>query len=331
MSIHFLIQTQKVVRKQTSMSQTLIKQNQELTLTATNEQKQRLDQFLSQQLPMYSRSFFKRAIENGAIQVNQQMVTKTGYQVKAGDIVTITIQETQQGQETINTADLGIEIIHEHPHFLIINKPAGLLVHPIHSKCTEVTLADWIKQNIENISRVGYIDRPGIIHRLDKYTSGLMIIARTSYAYAQFSKLFYDRDIEKIYYAIVKHHPPTQGTINLPIGRHPIQRTKMTTACATGTTTFRHAVTHYAVEQYFQDAALLRISLETGRTHQIRVHLAAIGHPIVGDIVYGTKSSDMPRPALHAHQLQFIFDKQQYTFQAPLPEDIESYLKLLNE
>lgn len=105
----------------------------------------------------------------------------------------------------------------------------------------------------------------------------------------------------------------------------------MTTACATGTTTFRHAVTHYAVEQYFQDAALLRISLETGRTHQIRVHLAAIGHPIVGDIVYGTKSSDMPRPALHAHQLQFIFDKQQYTFQAPLPEDIESYLKLLNE
>lgn len=313
------------------MAQTLIKQNQELTLTVTAQQKQRIDQFLSEQLPMYSRSFFKRAIQQGHIQVNKQTVAKTGHQVKAGDVITIAAQETPDNRQTTDTANLGIQIIYEHPHFLIINKPAGLLVHPIHSRCKEVTLADWIKQNIENISRVGYIDRPGIIHRLDKYTSGLMIIARTSYAYAQFSKLFFNRDIEKIYYAIVKHHPPQSGTIDLPIGRHPTQRTKMTTASSPGTTTFRHAITHYTVEQYFQDAALLRISLETGRTHQIRVHLAAIGHPIVGDVVYGTKSFDIPRPALHAQQLSFIFDKQQYTFQTPLPEDMKSYIKLLGD
>lgn len=312
------------------MAQTLIKQGEEFTLTVTSDQKQRIDQFLSGQLPMYSRSFFKRAIEQGHIHVNGQTVTKTGHIVKDQDMITIFAPETAGNQEAINVADLGVQILHEYPHFLIINKPAGLLVHAIHGRPQEVTLADWIKQNIQNISRVGYIDRPGIIHRLDKHTSGLMVIARTSYGYAQFSKLFYNRTIEKTYYAIVKGHPPKNGTIDFPIGRHPTQRTKMTTFSSPTTVKTRHAVTHYEVEQYFKDAALLKIRLETGRTHQIRVHLASIGHPIIGDVVYGTISTDMPRPALHAQKLQFVFDKQQYTFEAPLPEDIKTYLEKLN-
>jgi len=312
------------------MTRTLIKQGEQLTITVPDDIKQRIDHFLLTQFPMYSRSFFQRTVEQGQITINNKLVTKAGHLVKEGDFITILVPEASSNNEVINTADLGVQILYEHPHFLIINKPAGLLVHPIHGRPEEVTLTDWIKQNIENISRVGYIDRPGIIHRLDKHTSGLMIIARTSYGYAQFSKLFFNRTIEKIYYAIARNHPSQSGTIDFPIGRHPTQRTKMTTFSSPTTTKTRHAVTHYKVAQYFKDAALLRITLETGRTHQIRVHLAAIGHPIIGDVVYGTISADMPRPALHASELRFIFDGKEYTFKAELPLDMQAYIKTLS-
>jgi RluA family pseudouridine synthase len=220
-----------------------------------------------------------------------------------------------------------------HDHFIIINKPAGLLVHQLHAKHTEITLADWIMHQFANIGHVGCVDRPGIIHRLDKYTSGLMIIARTNYGYKQLGQLFHDRAIKKTYAAIVQHHPPQQGTIDLAIGRHQTHRTKMVATAQPmpedTSGTFRHAVTHYQVLQYHNDATLVKVQLETGRTHQIRVHFAAIGFPLVGDILYGQKSPLIARQALHAWELAFVFDGQEYHFTSQLPEDMQECIKTL--
>ena len=214
---------------------------------------------------------------------------------------------------------------------MIIEKPAGLLTHPTGSKSSEISLSDWLQHHIKDIEHIGSVDRPGIIHRLDKLTSGLIIVPRTNYAYMQFGTIFRDRTIEKTYYAIVTGHPPKQGTINLVIGRDAIVRNKMTTYRSedVAKTKSRHAITHYIVEQYFENASLLRVTLETGRTHQIRVHCAAIGHPIIGDTVYGTKSHLIARQALHAAELAFTFDTELFTFKSPLPEDITKLLSNL--
>lgn len=315
------------------MTHPIIKDEEPLLITVTEDQeKQRIDQFLHIQLPAYSRSFFHRLIEDGLIKSNNKLVTKAGHIIKPHDLIQIDFPSKQPvTAQMLKAAQLPIEILYEHEHFMIINKPAGLLVHAANSTKTEISLVDWITHHIENIKHVGQIDRPGIVHRLDKLTSGLMIIPRTNYAYQQFNKLFHDRAIEKIYYAIVKGHPPKSSTIDLPIGRHPVERTKMSTfdPHRSTHTKVRHAITHYEVEQYFEDAALLRVSLETGRTHQIRVHLAAIGHPIVGDVVYGTASPFINRQALHAQRLQFTFDNELFTFESKLPQDMENFLKQL--
>jgi 23S rRNA pseudouridine1911/1915/1917 synthase len=192
-----------------------------------------------------------------------------------------------------------------------------------------VSLADWLIHNIDDIAHVGSVDRPGIIHRLDKLTSGLMVIPRTMYAYNLFGIMFRERTIQKTYYALVTGHPPKEGTIDLHIGRDPVQRNKMTTyrSLAQAETKARHAITHYTVEQYFENAALVRVTLETGRTHQIRVHFAAIGYPIIGDILYGKASPLIERQALHAAELDFNFDGTSYHVTSPLPEDIKKVMK----
>ncbi len=318
------------------MTQAFIKHGQQLTLSVTQEeQKQRIDQFLHHQFPLYSRSFFQRAIDDKYVKVNDQTISKAGHIIKPGDQIEVTFPPKRNiTQQMVKAAELPIEILFEHPHFIIINKPAGLLVHPTTSTSTEITLADWIAHTLENIKDVGYVDRPGIIHRLDKLTSGLMIIPRTHYGYGQFGTLFRDRKIKKTYYALVKGHPPKTGTINLYIGRNPIERNKMSAFQSpeqySGSGKLRHAITHYEVEQYYEDAtheevALVKIELETGRTHQIRVHFASIGHPVIGDSMYGTPSPHIKRQALHAQGLNFIFDNEPFSFKSQLPQDMQTY------
>jgi 23S rRNA pseudouridine1911/1915/1917 synthase len=318
------------------MTQHIIKNEEPLVIIVPeNHPKSRIDHFLHTQLPSYSRSFFNRAIEKGLVSCNNVVITKAGHKIKPHDQIKIDFPTIQPiSKEAIEAAHIAVEVIHKDEHFLIINKPAGLLVHTAPSTKNEITLSDWIIHNIENIGHVGQIDRPGIVHRLDKLTSGLMIIARTNYGYQNFAELFHNRAIEKTYYAIVKGHPAKEGTINFPIARDPIERTKMK---AFGPSKLypehlkvRSAITHYTVERYYEDAALVKISLETGRTHQIRVHFAAIGHPIIGDVVYGTKSPLINRQALHAQQLEFTFNNKHFSFQSNLPEDMQSVLKKLN-
>lgn len=315
---------------------TTINYGQHLTLiVAETESKQRLDQFLHSKFPMYSRSFFQRIIDDGLVTINQKKVTKSGHIIKTDNQIDIRLPHKRNiTGPMVDNADLPVNIIYEHPHFIIINKPAGLLVHPTTSTSTAVTLADWLAHRFHDIKQVGYADRPGIIHRLDKLTSGIMVIPRTNYSYAQFGTLFRNRTIHKTYYALVEGHPPQQGTIDLFIGRNPIERTKMAafkTAHQPSAGKLRHAITHYEVQQYFSDTALVKITLETGRTHQIRVHFAAIGHPVVGDVMYGAKPSELKRQALHAQSLSFIFDEQPFVFETALPEDMAAYIAKLNK
>ncbi len=293
----------------------------------------RLDKFIAAHFPLYSRSFFSRLIDDGQLQINDTVVTKSGARVKEGNTVSIQFPAAREVQvDALNEKKPAIKILHESPEFFIIHKPAGLLVHPTSMASTAATLVDWLLINYPSIEDVGYVDRPGIVHRLDKDTSGLLIVPRTNQAYDLFGDLFRNRAINKTYYAIVEGHPEKSGTITLPIGRDPITKTKMTTLVhPTRSIKMRDATTHYRVIEYFDNAALVEVKPITGRTHQIRVHFASLGHPLIGDVVYGKKSKLIKRHALHAHKLSFEFQGKQYSFEKNLPDDMTALLEKLKK
>ena len=303
---------------------------------------QRIDKFLTMALPHYSRSFFQNLIAAGQIMVNGQKA-KSSMAVKADDTIAITIPDEQQRPifTPVNT-DLGIEIIYTHEHFFIINKPANLLVHQTEVPTSDPTVVDWLLSNHHELIDVGSIERPGIVHRLDKETSGLLVISRTNFAHIAFGEMFKKRTISKSYLAIVHGHPPASGSIDLSIGRHPTLRKKMTTfipdnsvlsttkaASMRNHTSIRNAITHYTVKKYFADYSLVEVHPVTGRTHQIRVHFEAIGHPLVGDYLYGTPSKLIDRHALHAASLSFNFQDTPFHFEKEIPDDFKRLISFL--
>ena len=314
---------------------------------------QRIDKFLSQVLPAYSRSFFQNLIENCHITINTNPA-KASSRIKIADTIAITIP-LEQERPVFNpvNSDLGIEIIATHEHFFIINKPANLLVHQteVPTSC-QPTVVDWLLSNHYELIDVGSVERPafakasagrpGIVHRLDRETSGLLIIARTNFAHMTFGTMFKNRAIAKTYLALVEGHPPASGSIDLAIGRDPVNRKKMTTFTNAQSTlsltkryaprvqtTTRTALTHFTVKQYFDNHALVEVKPVTGRTHQIRVHCAAIGHPLVGDYLYGTPSKLINRHALHAASLSFSFNGTPFHFEKELPDDFKRLIQLL--
>lgn len=295
----------------------------------------RLDRFLVQSFPLYSRSFFKRLIDEGCATINGKQTNKQGALLKTGDKLLIIFPKEQVIEPTLIAEQTnGITVVALDTHFIIINKPAGLTVHKPHSSYTSPTVVDWLLLHHQEIAQIGYIDRPGIVHRLDKDTSGLMVIARTNHAHGQLSALFKNRAVHKTYLALVEGHPPAQGTIDFQIGRHPFHRNKMAVFNCGIPQSFpqkdapvRDAVTHYTVLSYYETCALVAVKPTTGRTHQIRVHFAALGHPLLGDLLYGNKSPHIKRHALHAHEISFPFDETVHRFNVNAPSDFTTALE----
>ncbi len=276
--------------------------------------------------------------KNKKIEINKSKQNKSGE--SASEASTLNNNKLESDELADNEPESShpifhVSILYTHEHFLIIHKPSGLTVHKPHAHSNEITVVDWILARYEEIAHIGLIDRPGIVHRIDKNTSGLLIIARTNYGHAAFSKLFKDRMIHKIYLAFVKGHPDRSGTIELAIGRDPVTKTKMIALEANDLRSYRmpkmrDALTHYQVKHYSDIYSLLEIKLITGRTHQIRAHFAAIGHPLVGDTVYGGPESPyIKRQALHAHSISFVFDGQKFSFSCPIPADMQSLIKTI--
>jgi len=302
----------------------------------------RLDKFVAQQFPDFSRTFFQHLIDQGCVWVNGGQAKKSSLTARPGDVIELHIPQPKARTWSAAADELGVEVIYTHEHFYIINKPAGLLMHPTSAQCKQVTLIDWLLQNFPELEAIGPSERPAIVHRLDRETSGLLIVPRTNYAHIAFGKLFRSRGIQKTYLAIVQGQPARTGSIDYPIGRNPIHRKKMTTFPDSahyvssvsdlqkdGGQKARQALTYYKVLEYFDHYALVEVKPVTGRTHQIRVHMTAISHPLLGDSLYGQSSPLMNRQALHAAGLSFMFDGVPYTFEAPLPADFEHALQLL--
>jgi 23S rRNA pseudouridine1911/1915/1917 synthase len=288
--------------------------------------KERIDTILPQYFRAYSRSFFQRLIDEGFVKVNNLHVTKHSTLIKAGDRIEVHFPPLRPLEPTKEiTEKLDVQIVYEHAHFLIIAKPPKLTVHAPNSRSTAITLADWLVTHFYEIADVGYSDRPGIVHRLDKDTSGLLVIPRNNYAHALLSDMFKNRTIAKTYLAVVKGHPPADGSIDWRIDRHPTDRNRMTHVPYGG----RESLTHYRVIEYLQDASLVEVRPVTGRTHQIRVHFAALGHPLIGDPIYGSKSKLIDRQALHAYKLAFTFEGQPFVFQKDMPSDMLQLIEAL--
>lgn len=283
----------------------------------------RLDQFIVQQFPLYSRTFFQKLIDQDLVTLNGKK-TKASMAIKPHDAVAVTfpparlVIPTWSAQAAEILKKMEVKVVFKHEHFLIISKPAHVMVHKPNQDHTALTLVDWLLYHFSYIADVGQPERPGIVHRLDKDTSGLMVIPTTAYAHALFGNMFKDRAISKTYMAVVEGNPPAHVTIDFPIARDPFVPVKM----AVNNTSGRAALTHITTEHAGATMAVIIAKPVTGRTHQIRVHCAASGFAIVGDTVYGKKSSLITRQALHAVSLSFTFEGKHYSFTDELSADI---------
>lgn len=275
-----------------------------------------------------SRTKVQELIDAGCMSVNDRIAMKASMLVKAGDHIALyePVMPEVSGVNPQELEAVPVEVLAEHQHFIVLSKPAGLVVHKPSPDTEEISLVDWLVHRYPEIASVGSVDRPGIVHRLDKDTSGLLLVARTRYGLETLQKMFGAREIKKTYFALVTGHPQESGVIDYCITRNSVIPTQMTHTVGSG----RPAITHFSVMKYYNQYALLEVKPLTGRTHQIRVHCAAIGHPIVGDAVYGTQSKLIKRQALHAAKLEFIFDGQSYTFSKNVPEDFAHALQVLD-
>jgi 23S rRNA pseudouridine1911/1915/1917 synthase len=283
----------------------------------------RLDRFVHLMMPTVSRTYIQKLIADGAIQINNRVGSKCSTAVKAQETIAVYLPPVYVPPvQAVVDAGKNIAIVAQEDDFYIINKPAGITVHRPHANSAEVTVVDWLLHNQLVGPGVGDKVRPGIVHRLDKNTSGLMIVARTPEAHAQFARLFHERSIKKTYIAIVQGHLPAEGTIDLFVGRDPFVKVRMQALPFAYDHTFRHALTHFKIVEYRKENSVVELHPVTGRTHQIRVHMAAIGHALVGDAVYGKSDSHITRHALHAHKLEFLFNGTKKAYQVAVPTDM---------
>ncbi len=284
----------------------------------------RLDTYVARQCGM-SRAYAQKLIEDGQVTVNGRYV-KSSHRLDTGDKVTAIIPPPSP--IPLTAEDIPLTVIYEDSDLIVVDKPAGLLVHPAAGKYTG-TLVNALLARCPDLGGIDGSVRPGIVHRLDKDTSGLMVASKNDAAHASLSRQIKQRSITKGYLALVTGHLlPERGAIEGPIGRHPNNRKRM--AVVTGG---KEAQTQYQVIKYLDGHTLLEAMPETGRTHQIRVHFSAIGHPLFGDPVYGKKSPLLGRQFLHAHRLGFRLPSngEYVEFRSELPPDLEETLKHISK
>jgi 23S rRNA pseudouridine1911/1915/1917 synthase len=296
------------------------------TLTA-EQQGLRLDQALALVFKDYSRSRLKEWILGGHVLVNGQVAQRPRDQVAEGDQITVHVVETIMTDWQPTTEAFALDIIDEDENLLVINKPAGLVVHPGAGN-RQGTLVNMLLHARPALNQV---PRGGIVHRLDKDTTGLMVVAKTLTAHTALVAALQARQVKRVYEAVVNGTPISGGTIDLPIGRHPHDRKRMAVV-----ESGRPAQTHYRIIQRFKGYTHIRLQLETGRTHQIRVHMAHSRYPLVGDTTYGKRLSHealrfFKRQALHACQLALIHPLTQVPMEwaVPLPKDMQDLLNHL--
>jgi 23S rRNA pseudouridine1911/1915/1917 synthase len=308
----------------------------EVTAEAAGE---RLDRFLADHLPDLSRTQVQRLIQEGHVCPESGPATAR-YRVRPGECIGVRIPSPRPARPVAE--DIPLRIVYEDDHLVVIDKPVGMVVHPAPGHARG-TLVNALLSHCQTLSGIGGEERPGIVHRLDKDTSGLILVAKHDRSHRYLSEQLKARQVQRRYVAIVcGRMPAAQGTIDAPIGRHPRHRQKMAVVEPHG----RAARTHYEVLEIRGPLQVLRLTLETGRTHQIRVHLAHLGRPVVGDPTYGPGAirlshnplieqiiRSFPRPALHAEELRFQHPETEawMAFTAPVPPDMAGLLTRLRQ
>ncbi len=290
---------------------------------------------MASEVPGLSRSQAQRLIDDGHVHVAGRQA-KANLAMKDGDQVSVELPSPVP--TSAQPEDIPVPVLYEDADLLVVNKPAGMVVHPAAGHSSG-TLVNALLHHVDDLSGIGGELRPGIVHRLDKGTSGVMVVAKHDAAHESLARQFADREVEKEYVALVWGLVQAGRRIDLPIGRDPNDRQKMSARSRRA----RSAVTRITRAQHLRGVTLCQVAIATGRTHQIRVHLSAIGHPIVGDATYGGVKARVPqdlrpllrleRPFLHAARLAFTHptDGRSMSFEAPLPDDLQQVLDRLHE
>ena len=296
----------------------------------------RLDLVLSAGLEDYSRSFIQKLFEKGGVSVNGKPCTSKKYKCAAGDLVEIVIPEPERLEAAAE--DIPIDIVYEDAHLLVVDKPAGMVVHPAPGNYSGTLVNALMYHCGDQLSSINGVIRPGIVHRIDKDTSGLLVVAKTDRAHAGLAAQLEEHSINRIYKAIVLDNiKEDEGTVDAAIGRDPKNRLRnaVLKEGMPGFESARRAVTHYKVLERFGRYTLVEAKLETGRTHQIRVHMGYIRHPLLGDELYGPakNKAGAKRQMLHAGVLGFVHPVTEtyMEFESPLPEDFTKVLHKISE
>ncbi len=300
----------------------------EFCLTAEeNDVNSRLDKFISQRVTEFSRSFIVGLLEADKVSCNGKTVSKS-HRLKQGDVVTFNVEEPSLSE--VVPQNIPLNVVYEDNYLLVVDKPRGMVVHPGAGNSDGTLVNALLYHCKESLSGIGGVIRPGIVHRIDKDTSGLLVVAKNDEVHLALSRQLENHSMNREYMAVIhgrlKEHI---GSISAPIGRHPNDRKKM----AVTEKSSRHAVTHWEVLEEYREFSLVKLKLETGRTHQIRVHMAFLNRPVAGDDVYGPKKSSVPfhGQCLHAATLGFIhpITGERLEFTSELPDFFVKFIELL--
>lgn len=322
--------------------------NDQTFVIGDDQDEMRLDKALVMLCPEHSRTRLQDLISNGDVLVDGKPSKQSSLRVKAGQVLSLSIPDPVEA--TPQPENIPLNIVYEDGDLLVINKPAGLVVHPGAGNWTGTLVNALLYHCGDTLSGIGGVIRPGIVHRLDRETSGLMVVAKSDAAHRGLSEQLADRSLSRTYLAVVWKIPAVKGVIDKPIARHYSNRQRMHIPAQGG----REARTHYKrVHVFHESAAIVECDLESGRTHQIRVHMESIGHPLIGDPVYGLQKTgqqsllkkagyaddvrdavlNFPRQALHARRIRFFhpLTDEDMAFESEIPEDLASLISLMDQ